>query len=101
LQTLVQEGASIIAFKLVQGGVFQEDGISALLTAPGLLEGNCGTRNLSDNISDLKAQVAANQKGALLMHELVTTSHLSIYLPTYLPTYPTYLPTYLPTIVTD
>jgi len=73
----VQEGASIIAFKLVQGGVFQEEGVSALLTAPGLLKGNCGTRNLSDNISDLKAQVAANQKGALLMHELVTDDPLT------------------------
>lgn len=70
-QTLVQEGAAIIAFKLVRDGVFQEAGVTELLQAPGKLEGNFGTRNLQDNISDLKAQVAANTKGANLMHELV------------------------------
>lgn len=45
--------------------------MTELLQAPGKLEGNFGTRNLQDNISDLKAQVAANTKGANLMHELV------------------------------
>ena len=53
-KTLVEEGAAIIAFKLVTSGVFQEKGISELLLAPGLLAGNFGTRNLSDNLSDLK-----------------------------------------------
>lgn len=67
----MQEGAAIIAFKLVRDGAFQEAAISELLLAPGKLEGNFGTRNLQDNLSDLKAQVAANQKGANLMHELV------------------------------
>lgn len=71
---MAQEGAAIVAFKLVRNGQFQEEGISELLNAPGLLEGNYGTRNLADNISDLKAQVAANQKGANLMHELVSSS---------------------------
>ena len=60
-----------MAFELVKGGIFQEAGISELLLAPGKLVGNYGTRNLSDNISDLKAQVAANNKGAYLMHDLV------------------------------
>ena len=30
--------------------------------APGKLPGSSGTRNLHDNLSDLRAQVAANQK---------------------------------------
>jgi len=77
-KTLVQEGAAIIAFKLVRDGIFQEKGVTELLQAPGLLEGNFGTRNLSDNISDLKAQVAANQKGAALMHELVNEYGLQV-----------------------
>ena len=77
-KTLVEEGAAIIAFKLVQNGNFQEAGISELLLAPGKLERNYGTRNLSDNISDLKAQVAANRKGAALMNELVTEYSLSV-----------------------
>ncbi len=35
-KTLVEEGAAIVAFKLVCDGVFQEEGISELLLAPGL-----------------------------------------------------------------
>ena len=45
-----------MSFHLARDGVFQEEGISKLLT-------DAGTRNLSDNLSDLKAQVAANQQG--------------------------------------
>lgn len=30
--------------------------------APGKIPGSSGTRNLTDNLSDLKAQIAANQK---------------------------------------
>lgn len=30
-----------------------------------------GCRNLQDNLSDLRAQVAANTQGAALMHELI------------------------------
>jgi 5-oxoprolinase (ATP-hydrolysing) len=72
VQTLDQEGAAITAFKLVEKGVFQEEGISELLQAPGKLPNNYGTRNLSDNLSDLKAQVAANVKGTHLMQGLVS-----------------------------
>lgn len=75
---MVEEGAAITAFKLVRGGVFQEAGITELLVAPGKLAGNYGARSISDNISDLKAQVAANQKGANLMHELVNEYSLEV-----------------------
>ena len=68
---LEDEGAMIIAFKLVKQGVFQEQGITDLLHAPGKLPGNFGTRNLRDNLSDLRAQVAANNSGIRLLHELV------------------------------
>ena len=34
----------------------------AALEAPGEYPGSCGSRNISENLSDLKAQVAANQK---------------------------------------
>jgi len=77
-KTLVDEGAAIVAFKLVDRGVFQEEGMAALLRAPGLVPGNSGTRNLSDNISDLKAQVAANHRGAALMQELVEEYSLGV-----------------------
>jgi 5-oxoprolinase (ATP-hydrolysing) len=54
--TLQDEGAAIVAFKLVEQGLFCEEGISALLTMVDEPERQ-GTRNLADNISDLKAQV--------------------------------------------
>lgn len=68
---LEEEGAMIIAFKLVKDGVFQEAGITDILHSPAKLPGNFGTRNLKDNLSDLKAQVAANNSGIRLLHELV------------------------------
>jgi len=70
-QALVDEGAMIVAFKVVKDGKFQEDGITEILHAPGLLPGNSGTRNLKDNLSDLRAQVAANNSGIRLLKELV------------------------------
>lgn len=80
LKTLAEEGAAIIAFKLVENGIFQEAGITELLTAPGALPNNSGARKLSDNISDLQAQVAANQRGAQLMHDLVKEYSLDVVL---------------------
>lgn len=56
-KTLAEEGAAIVAFKLVQRGIFMEKGISELLMAPGNLLGNSGARKLADNLSDLRAQV--------------------------------------------
>ena len=56
-KSLEEEGAMIVAFKLVKDGVFQEQGIRELLEAPGLIPGNSGTRNMRDNLSDLRAQV--------------------------------------------
>ena len=43
-----------------QGGRFDEDGITALLLAPGARGDPAvsGTRNLADNLSDLKAQAS-------------------------------------------
>lgn len=59
---LWEEGMNVKSFKLVKNGVFQEEGITELLMAPGNFPGSSGTRNLHDNLSDLRAQVAANQK---------------------------------------
>ncbi|KAI9143153.1 Hydantoinase B/oxoprolinase-domain-containing protein [Paraphysoderma sedebokerense] len=69
---LYQEGAAIKSFKLVEHGKFQEEGIKKLLLdEPAKYPGCSGTRNLSDNISDLKAQVAANQRGIILVRKLI------------------------------
>ncbi len=67
---LSEEGAAIESFRLVRGGVFQEEGISELLLCPAL-PGISGTRRLADNLSDLRAQVAANQKGIDLILGMV------------------------------
>lgn len=73
-KSILEEGAAIKAFKLVEKGVFQEEGIIKLLQAPGSDErGNKipGTRRIQDNLSDLHAQVAANQRGISLVQELI------------------------------
>ncbi|KAJ3045838.1 hypothetical protein HDV00_006102 [Rhizophlyctis rosea] len=69
---LYQEGAAVKSFKLVRDGHFDEEGITKiLLEEPAQYEGCSGTRCLKDNISDLKAQVAANHKGITLVGELI------------------------------
>jgi len=67
---LWQEGTGIQSMKLVEGGVFQEERITEMLCKP-TGPGCSGTRNLSENLSDLKAQVAANQRGIQLVQELI------------------------------
>jgi 5-oxoprolinase (ATP-hydrolysing) len=71
-QELWQEGATIYSELLVKGGKFQEEKIiEKLLHEPAKYPGCSGTRRLSDNLSDLKAQIAANQKGIQLIELLV------------------------------
>ena len=61
-KSLIEEGASFKSFYLVRRGVFNEAELVAALKAPGMVSGSSGTRNLQDNLSDLKAQIAANHK---------------------------------------
>jgi 5-oxoprolinase (ATP-hydrolysing) len=70
---LFQEGAAIKSEKLVSEGHFNEQRITELLfDEPSKHPGCSGTRCLSDNINDLKAQVAANQKGINLISSLMS-----------------------------
>ena len=81
---LEEEGACIMSFKLVRGEIFQEKGITELLREPGRRprkEGEAaisGTRTLTDNLSDLKAQVAANRKGIELIEEMIERYSLEV-----------------------
>lgn len=56
-------GVCISSFKLVMDGKFREQELKDLLMSPALIPRKSyeaplsGTRNLNDNISDLKAQV--------------------------------------------
>lgn len=67
-KSLSEEGAAIVSFKLVKGGIFDERGISKLLE---------GSRALRDNLSDLRAQVAANSRGIALVNDLINEYGLS------------------------
>ncbi|OAY64507.1 5-oxoprolinase [Ananas comosus] len=80
-KSIWEEGAAIKAFKLVEKGVFQEEGIVRLLQSPCLDENSAkrvpGTRRIQDNLSDLRAQVAANQRGITLIKELINQYSLA------------------------
>jgi 5-oxoprolinase (ATP-hydrolysing) len=58
---LWEEGATFKSFKIVDRGVFQESELIQAFEAPGQHPGCSGSRGLQDNLSDLKAQIAANQ----------------------------------------
>ncbi|KAI1473393.1 Hydantoinase B/oxoprolinase-domain-containing protein [Daldinia eschscholtzii] len=68
---LWQEGAAIKSFFLVRDNHFDEDGIVKILLEPGKYPNSSGSRRLADNLSDLKAQVAANNKGSNLIKALM------------------------------
>ncbi|XP_064190220.1 5-oxoprolinase [Anguilla rostrata] len=76
--SLQQEGAVFTSFKLVTAGIFQEEAVTAAFLAPAQYPGCSGTRNLRDNLSDLRAQVAANQKGCQLVGELIDCYGLAV-----------------------
>jgi 5-oxoprolinase (ATP-hydrolysing) len=64
--TIAQEGVYMDNFKLVDRGRFRENEISALLTG-----GDYPARNPVQNIADLKAQIAANEKGVQELRKMV------------------------------
>ncbi|KAF7562887.1 hypothetical protein G7046_g1243 [Stylonectria norvegica] len=75
---LWEEGAVIKAFKVVEGGEFKEAELVELLMASSKLPGCQGTRCLKDNISDIKAQAAANYRGSQLIHSLIVDYGLEV-----------------------
>ena len=69
---LWEEGAAIMSYKLLSKGVFDEEGITKILVdEPGQYPGCYGSRHLNDNLSDLRAQVAANARGVSLITDLI------------------------------
>lgn len=75
---LSEEGAVIKAFKVVKGGRFNEEELVELLMAPSKIPGCKGTRCLKDNVSDIKAQAAANHRGSQLIHGLIDDYGLDV-----------------------
>jgi 5-oxoprolinase (ATP-hydrolysing) len=76
---LYQEGAAIKSEKLVSEGHFNEKRITELLYDEPAQYPECsGTRCLADNLNDLKAQIAANQKGINLITNLIDEYGLDV-----------------------
>lgn len=65
-KSIEEEGALIDPMLLVRDGVFDEQEIRAILTGC-----RFPTRNVEQNISDLKAQIAANNRGVLSINSLI------------------------------
>ncbi len=65
-RTLEEEGVVIDDFLLVQGGAFQEAGFRALLSGA-----RYPARSPDVNVADIKAQVAANQRGVQELSRVV------------------------------
>jgi len=79
-RTLSEEGCAIEGMKLVRSGQFQQQLMEEVFSCPGLnAQGELipASRRLTDNISDLQAQVAANQCGVNLLLELIAGSGLT------------------------
>lgn len=64
--TVEQEGVLLDNFQLVEQGQFRETELTKILTS-----GTYPVRNLAQNIADLKAQIAANEKGVQELRRMV------------------------------
>lgn len=61
-----QEGVYIDNFKLIDQGQFREEALGALLNGA-----KYPVRNLTQNVNDLKAQIAANEKGVAELRKMI------------------------------
>ena len=71
--TIQEEGVQINNFKLVIEGVLQESAMLELLSS-----GNHPSRNPSQNMADLRAQLAANEKGVQELRKMVDEFGLDV-----------------------
>ncbi|CAH0045578.1 unnamed protein product [Clonostachys solani] len=67
---LWEEGVNVPAMKIVSGGEFLEKEVRDAFEVAGSFPGCSPTRRIQDNISDLKAQTSANQRGITLLKRL-------------------------------
>ena len=67
---LWEEGILVRSMKIVSGGQFMERDVRDAFMKAGDYPGCSPTRRLNDNISDVKAQISANQRGLLLLQKL-------------------------------
>jgi 5-oxoprolinase (ATP-hydrolysing) len=65
-ETLEEEGIVLRALPLIRDGIFDQQAITQMLSSTAY-----PARNPRDNMADLQAQIAANQSGVRLLHELI------------------------------
>lgn len=69
---LSEEGAVFDSYLLVRAGHFDEEELYRVLCVePARFPGSSGSRCFQDNVTDLKAQVAANHCGIRLVRQLI------------------------------
>lgn len=86
---LEEEGAVFESFLLVRDGVFADDELARLLREePAKKPGSSGTRCFDDNVTDLKAQVAANHTGIRLVRQLIDEYTMDVVQVTFTQTQP-------------
>ncbi|KAF3053751.1 hypothetical protein E8E11_011935 [Didymella keratinophila] len=67
---LWEEGVLVRSMKIVSSGEFMEQDVRGAFIKAGEHPGCSPTRRPNDNISDVKAQISANQRGGLLLQKL-------------------------------
>ncbi|QIG49819.1 5-oxoprolinase [Nordella sp. HKS 07] len=72
-RTIEEEGVYIDNFKLVDRGRFRQSELERLLTS-----GRYPVRNVVQNVNDLKAQIAANERGAAELRKMVNHFGLDV-----------------------
>ncbi|KZL79982.1 hydantoinase b oxoprolinase [Colletotrichum incanum] len=75
---LWEEGLNVPSLKIVSAGTFLEDAVLAAFEKAGSFPGCSTSRRLADNVSDLKAQTSANQRGILLLRKLCAEAGLRV-----------------------
>ncbi|WP_435104185.1 hydantoinase B/oxoprolinase family protein [Arhodomonas sp. AD133] len=68
-----QEGVLIDNFHLVEAGTFREDAVRELFTG-----GDYPVRDIEQNLNDLRAQIAANEKGARELRGMIAQFGLDV-----------------------
>lgn len=75
---LWEEGILVRSMKIVSKGEFLENDVRDAFHRAGEFPGCSPTRRINDNISDIKAQISANQRGLLLLQNLTSQFTLPV-----------------------
>jgi 5-oxoprolinase (ATP-hydrolysing) len=75
---LWEEGVLVRSMKIVSGCQFMEQDVRNAFLKAGEYPGCSPSRRLNDNISDVKAQISANQRGLLLLQNLAAEFSLPV-----------------------